>query len=274
MAILRGRLPTTEPDKGELVEVPQRNGSVLMKRRGDLDFNDLNARAPANGDVPQPTKKQIRSDNHKAELQRLKKLRDNKGSGKIGKVSVPPQGLGISWSPRCRVMKRSRVWASLGIYHHRMLDALECEHEDHGGKQNGCIIFTFDDGEKAGIPRRCFKRTMDDLICVGLVKKEHQGRCAGGARNEPNLYRLTYLPYKIEDISGRPLYLYPSNEWIDVELDMIAGKRRSLKGNRQPPSHSLTKSNRVRSCSIPVSKNYPNATPLEPVNPTTASMPE
>jgi hypothetical protein len=175
------------------------------------------------------------ADDHRAELHRLKKLRDKKGSRNLGKVSLPPQGSGIAWIPRPRALLRSHVWASLGIYHHRMLAALECEHANHGGKQNGELVFTYTDGEKAGIPRRYFNATLTWLDTIGLMKREHQGSYAGGALRDPNLYRLTYLPQKIEQLSGPPLYLFPSNEWIEVEEEILAGKR-VLRGKREPPA--------------------------------------
>jgi hypothetical protein len=162
---------------------------------------------------------------HRGELIRLKKLRDKKGSHDVGKVSLPPQGSGIAWIPRPRGLLRSQVWASLGIYHLRMLAALECEHVDHGGKQNGSLVLTYSDGEKVGIPRRCFNQTLGWLRKVGLVELEHRGRYAGGALRDPNLYRLTYLPQMIEQVTGPPLYLFASNDWIDVELDVLDGKR-------------------------------------------------
>jgi len=226
------------PDPDELFEVLQRDGTVLRKRRDDLDFDDLTARYHASDDTTErQDAKELRAkreaDEHRAELRRLKKLRDKKGSRDLGKVSLPPQGSGIAWIPKPRVLLRSRVWASLGIYDHRMLAALECEHADHGGKQNGELVLTYDNGEKVGIPRRFFKLTLTRLNTLGLVNREHRGGYAGGALRDPSLYRLTYLPQKLEGASGAPLYLYPSNEWIEVELDVLAGKRVLKKGARR-----------------------------------------
>jgi hypothetical protein len=238
---LRGRLPSNGSHMDELVEVPQLGGAVLVKRRGDLDFNDISARARAADDMVKPktrsAKERIRDEvnDHRAELHRLKKLRDKKGSRNLGKVSLPPKGSGIAWIPRLRPLLRSRVWASLGIYHHRMLAALECEHANHGGKQNGELVFTYEDGERAGIPRRYFNQTLTRLIEIGLVNREHRGRYAGGAFRDPSRYRLTYVPQKVEELSGPPLYLFPSNEWIEVELEILDGNR-ALRKKRQPPT--------------------------------------
>jgi len=92
---------------------------------------------------------------------------------------------------------------------------------------------TYDNGEKVGIPRRFFKLTLTRLNTLGLVNREHGGCYAGGALRDPSLYRLTYLPQKLEGASGAPLYLYPSNEWIEVELDVLDGKRVLKKGARR-----------------------------------------
>jgi hypothetical protein len=227
------------PDPDELFEVPQRDGTVLRKRRDDLDFDDLTARYHGSYETTERRDaKELRAkreaDEHFAELGRLKKLRDQKGSRDLGKVSLPPRGSGIAWVPKPRVLLRSRVWASLGIYDHRMLAALECEHADHGGKQNGNLVLTYDDGEKVGIPRRFFNSTLARLSTLGLVNREHRGGYAGGALRDPSLYRLTYLPQKFEGASGSPIYLNPSNEWIEVELEVLDGKR-VLKKGRPPP---------------------------------------
>jgi hypothetical protein len=227
------------PDPDELFEVPQRDGTMLRKRRDDLDFDDLTARCHASDDsTERRNAKELRAtreaDDHRAELRRLKQLRNKKGSRDLGKVSLPPQGSGIAWIPKPRVLLRSRVWASLRIYDHRMLAALECEHADHGGRQNGELVLTYDDGEKVGIPRRFFNSTLKRLNTLGLVSREHRGGYAGGALRDPSLYRLTYLPQRFEGASGAPLYFYASNEWIEVELEVLDGKC-VLKKGRPPP---------------------------------------
>src|SRR5262249_6948390 len=183
---------------------------------------------------------------------RLRQLRNQKGSRNVGKVSLPPQSSGISWVARPRALLRSRVWASLGIYHHRMLAALECEHADHGGKRNGALVFTYTDGEKAGIPRRYFKKTMKHLVDIGLAMVQHHGGYAGGALRDPNLYKLTYMPEMLEQLTGPPLYLYASNDWIDIELESLDGMR-DLKAKR--PSPNLKRP--PKKFTNQVSKTYP-----------------
>jgi len=84
------------PDPDELFEVPQRDGTMLRKRRDDLDFDDLTARCHASDDsTERRNAKELRAkreaDEHRAELSRLKKLRDKKGSRDLGKVSLPPK---------------------------------------------------------------------------------------------------------------------------------------------------------------------------------------
>jgi hypothetical protein len=74
----RGRLPP-RLDKDELLEVPQPDGTVIRKRRADLDFNDLVARAPAPPDLVKlegASAKDRRAtrelDQHRAELLQLR----------------------------------------------------------------------------------------------------------------------------------------------------------------------------------------------------------
>ena len=71
--------PPSGPDMDELVPVPQPDATVLMKRRGDLDFDDISARARANVNgekPPSPSIKEQRAkrelDRHRANLERLR----------------------------------------------------------------------------------------------------------------------------------------------------------------------------------------------------------
>src|ERR1700730_142950 len=74
-----GRLPS-DVDRDELVDVPQPDGSVIAKRRGDLNFDDLTARARASADTAKSDRASIKDlrgkrelDWHRAELLRLRK---------------------------------------------------------------------------------------------------------------------------------------------------------------------------------------------------------
>ena len=107
---------------------------------------------------------------------------------------------------------------------------------DHAGKENGFLIFTYDDGVRAGIPRASFNSTIGWLIEVGLVEKTHNGGYAGGALRDPSRYRLTYLPQKHEEAIGGPTYLFPIHNWVDIELEVLDGKRFLREKKHKAPS--------------------------------------
>jgi hypothetical protein len=241
MAILRGRLPSTEPDKDELVEVPQRDGTVLMKRRGDLDFDDISARARANvnGEKPQsPSIKEQRAkrelDQHRADLERLRDwARASKIKFQPSKIMAVPADM--SFIPRPLVLLNSQVWRSLGIYERRFLDALEVEHCRHAGKENGNLVLTYEQGAERGIEREYFLRTADRLVDLKLIEVTHKGQYCQAARKDPNTYRLTYLKHKLESASGAPTYVQAQHDWIDVELAILDGRRSAAKKQHRPP---------------------------------------
>jgi len=142
MAILRGRLPSTEPNKDELVPVPQPDATVLMKRRGDLDFDDISARARANVNgekPPSPSIKEQRAkrelDQHRADLERLRRwAQASKLKYQPSKIMAVPSDM--SFIPKPLVLLNSHVWRSLGIYERRFLDALEVEHCRHARRNS------------------------------------------------------------------------------------------------------------------------------------------
>jgi hypothetical protein len=193
---LRGRLPPDGPDMDELGEVPQRDGAPRLKRRGDLDFDDLTARARAVSDTagPQGTKAELRAkreaDQHRDELERLRSwARNSKIKFKPSKILAVP--FDMSFIPRPSVLLSSHVWRSLGIYEHRLLAALEVEHCRHAGKENGNLVLTYDQALRCGIKRNRFLSTRSRLIELKLVEMTHEGQYREAAQRDPCRYRLT-----------------------------------------------------------------------------------
>jgi hypothetical protein len=129
---------------------------------------------------------------------------------------------------------RSAVWRSLGIYGRRMLDALEVEHCNHGGKENGYLVLTYDDAVRWGIPRRSFRATLAELVRKKLVEITHQGSYRGSAQLDPNLYRLTYLRFALRGV-GTTQYFPATHDWVDVELAAINGRGPPLRVKQHTP---------------------------------------
>jgi hypothetical protein len=86
-----------------------------------------------------------------------------------------------------------RVLRELGLTARRILDCLELEHCRHGGRENGKLICTYDDFERAGIQRSCIREGLDELVAAGLIKIVRPGRRAYADLRVPSMYRLTYL---------------------------------------------------------------------------------
>jgi hypothetical protein len=179
--------------------------------------------------------KERKLEDHKAELYRLKLLRNAKANSRRDKIFEVPGDVAVAWTAKPCTLLRARVWRSLGIYERRALDALEVEHCAHAGRENGYLILTFDTALDWGIPYNAYKRTMARLCDLKLVEQTHKGRYRGGAKLDPNLYRLTYLPHALKGATGAPLYFFPTHDWIDIEVDLIEGRRRPLREKRHAP---------------------------------------
>jgi hypothetical protein len=174
-------------------------------------------------------------EDHKAELNRLKKLRNEKGSPRSDKIFEAPRQIGIPWTLKPRALTSSRVWKSLGLYELRFLTGLEDEHCSHAGTENGNLVFTFEDGVTWGIPRGQFNRTKDRLCDVKLIQVTHKGSYAGAAIKDPNRYRITYLRHTHKGVTGPPVFFFPTHDWIEIELATIEGKRTLRKIQHIPP---------------------------------------
>jgi hypothetical protein len=76
---------------------------IKKSRRVHVTIFRRSAVEPFDGPLftkPKELRAKREADEHRAELRRLKQLRDKKGSRDLGKVSLPPQGSGIAWIPK------------------------------------------------------------------------------------------------------------------------------------------------------------------------------
>jgi hypothetical protein len=185
-------------------------------------------------------------DHHRAELLRLRAWsKAAKLNYKPSKIMAVPHDM--SFIPGPPVLLNSQVWRSLGIYELRLLTALEVEHCRHAGKENGNLVLTYDQAERAGVKRDYFRRAMNNLVGLKLVEITHKGQYAVQAKNDPSRYRLTYLKHKLESVSGAPSYVQASHDWIDVELSFLDGRRKVPKLHTPPHLRSrATKANIVQ----------------------------
>jgi len=68
----------------------------------------------------------------------------------------------------------------------------------------------------ASIPNRRIPQTIAEGEQLGLVAVTHRGSYAGGSRNNPSTFRLTYLPFKLERVGQPTGYFLPTDEWRQV----------------------------------------------------------
>jgi hypothetical protein len=142
----------------------------------------------------------------RAGLLSLRRYRNSKSSFKL-KLDVPSD---LGFVAISAALLESRVWNSLGIYEVRFISVLLAEYLRHGRAENGYLKATFDQLQAQRIPRSC-ARTIKSLAELGLVEVTHQGGHAGGARQNPSLYRLTFVNSSLRSVGTE--YLPATNDW-------------------------------------------------------------
>ena len=118
-------------------------------------------------------------------------------------------------------MVRSPAFRGLGFVARRILDRIEIEHAEHGGKDNGRLPCTYDDFARWGIRRKSIADGLRELEAFGFIEIVQRGRMAAAGFHIPSHYRLTYLHTK----TARP-----SDEWAKVTDDDIRQFRNQKSG--------------------------------------------
>jgi hypothetical protein len=120
---------------------------------------------------------------------------------------------GMAWVPHSAELLASSAWRTRPIHCVRLLDRLELEHMAHAGRENGYLIVTYEQLVECGIGRRFIRAAIAEAEERGLLVVERHGAYRGGARRQPNLYRLTYLRSRFEAVTGTPYQVGPTNDW-------------------------------------------------------------
>jgi hypothetical protein len=115
-------------------------------------------------------------------------------------------------------MLRSPARRALPANARLVLERLEVEHLERGGAENGSLICTYDDFERAGIRRPSVALSIRQCVALGFVVITRQGRRSISDVRQPSLYRLTYL-------TGRGKSPPPTHEWQQVKDEEDAAKR-------------------------------------------------
>jgi hypothetical protein len=86
-------------------------------------------------------------------------------------------------------MRESPAWRSLSNNARRVLDRLEVEHMKHGGAENGNLVCTYDDFERAGIKRRSVSSAIRGCVDFGFLQITLQGGLTISDIKRPSHYR-------------------------------------------------------------------------------------
>jgi hypothetical protein len=190
------------------------------------------------------TRRQNRHDPpHLNEKRALVGYRSKRAEFKKPYFAVPSEG-GVSFWAVPIVLLESAVWSGLGIYERRFIEVCVITNARTGGRENGRLVVTHDTLKAAGIKGDKIKQTIINLVKLGLVEVTHRGGPGNPAR-----YRLTFLGH-IEEANGTISYFPPTNDWIEVEREIIEGRRPARTKRHQAPGQKI---NSARSKCAPVS---------------------
>jgi hypothetical protein len=153
---------------------------------------------PVVGNAPSGLMHKRVLDKHRSDLLALQRHRNSKSSFKP--MLDVPSGLCFGAIPA--VLLQSLVWNSL--------DQLAAQR----------------------IPRSSIARTINNVVELGLVEVTHQGGYAGGARQNPSRYRLTFMNSSVRSVVIE--YLPATNDWIEVEVALLDGRRQRQKRHKDP----------------------------------------
>ncbi len=124
------------------------------------------------------------------------------------------------WTWQLVEMKQSPAWRVLSQSGHRIIDRLEIELAQHGGKDNGRLPVTYEHFVEYGVERHSVGPAIREVVALGFVEITQAGRGGNAEYRKPNLFRLTYRPTE----ESRQA---PTDEWkrIATMQDAQAAKR-------------------------------------------------
>ena len=147
------------------------------------------------------------------EMRILASYRNERAESKSSKRYFPVPGERVSFTAIPTVLLESEVWKSLGIYARRFIDEIIVLHARAGGCKNGYLILTHQRLKERGIEGDRIKPTIENLVKLGLLEVTHKGGPA-----DPSRYRVTFLPHRIEEPSGRVTYYPPFGRGTPMRL--------------------------------------------------------
>jgi len=167
---------------------------------------------------------------HLQELRALLGYREKRAEFKKNYFAIPE---GVSFTPIPTVLLESEIWSTLGIYDRRFIDAIMIAHARAGGCKNGRLVLTYEQLKEKGIRGDRIRPTIERLVELKLLEVTHKG-----GPGDPARYRVTFLPHQIEAPNGRVSHYPPGNDWIEIELEIIDGRRHAREKRRD--AHRFT----------------------------------
>jgi hypothetical protein len=119
------------------------------------------------------------------------------------------------FAPRTILMLQSPAMSALSLAGRRILDRIEIELANHGGRDNGRLPVTFANFDKFGIHRMAIGAGIREACALGFIELTRPGRSGNGAHRTANLFRITY-----RNAGGKP----PTDEWRRIETIEEAAK--------------------------------------------------
>jgi hypothetical protein len=89
-------------------------------------------------------------------------------------------------------MLRSPAFRVLSLSARRVLDRIEIEFADHGGKQNGSLPVTYADFQRYGIDLHAIAPAIREAEALGFIEITERGRAGNAEFRSPHKFRLTY----------------------------------------------------------------------------------
>jgi hypothetical protein len=145
-------------------------------------------------------------------------------AAKAHKAWLGHEGAFVAHTPE---LLASSAWRAMSLHARRVIDLLELEHMAHRGTENAYLKLPWRQMRAAGIGSDFIINTITEVETLGLITVTHRGGHKGGARQNPSLYKINYLPWKFVPATGPAVYYAPTNEWREHN-----GKTGRPKSNR------------------------------------------
>jgi hypothetical protein len=143
------------------------------------------------------------------------------------------------FSPKLIEMLESPAWRVLTPAGRKVIERVEVELANHGGKDNGKLPVTYKDFVEFGIDRHAVKPGLSEVVALGFLEVTRQGRAGNAEWRQPSLYRLTFR--HSEGILGDGSHEWRRTKTIDEARELKRAARES--SSRREEKKALAKKN-------------------------------